>query len=521
MVAITGAGASPVVRPQPEAAPAAADDAASVTLSKGDTVWALAAKDLGGKASNAQIAARVADYAKANPNHADLNKLAVGVKLTVPAKAHEAGWQGGGATAKPPAGTAEEAASQASASQAAAQAEREAGIKTLNNNVDALAANVAKMSPMTDTQKLGVADMAKDLLKRADALGVGKEVRESANGKQLVGILNDIQKGDVTRATEELSNKAIATQNGQRGPLTDSQKDDIAKQAAPLLAQAKELGLSTSATQRLESIVAESPKAQLAASLDKFDKAGPPIPQKWSPERLAEGGKLLEQLEAKAPELLKTPAGAMLQRVVESNAAPKPTANQAFRQSELKAQRAQELADEAAAAGGGMPPANQAFRQSELKAQRAQELADEAAAAGGGMPPANQAFRQSELKAQRAQELADAAAAAHAPAAAKPSVAAKPAVTSAARRAELSASLEKFDKSGPPIPQKWSPERLAEGNKLLSQLQKQAPELLKTEAGKSLARVVEFNQPRAAAKIDDETRARARAFVEEMTKPKA
>ena len=81
--------------------------------------------------------------------------------------------------------------------------------------------------------------------------------------------------------------------------------------------------------------------------------------------------------------------------------------------------------------------------------------------------------------------------------------------------------LEKFDKSGPPIPQKWSPERLAEGNKLLSQLQKQAPELLKTEAGKSLARVVEFNQPRAAAKIDDETRARARAFVEEMTKPKA
>ncbi len=453
-------------------------------------MWALAAKDLGGKASNAQIAARVADYAKANPNHADLNKLAVGVKLTVPAKAHEAGWQGGGATAKPPAGTAEEAASQASASQAAAQAEREAGIKTLNNNVDALAANVAKMSPMTDTQKLGVADMAKDLLKRADALGVGKEVRESANGKQLVGILNDIQKGDVTRATEELSNKAIATQNGQRGPLTDSQKDDIAKQAAPLLAQAKELGLSTSATQRLESIVAESPKAQLAASLDKFDKAGPPIPQKWSPERLAEGGKLLEQLEAKAPELLKTPAGAMLQRVVESNAAPKPTANQAF-------------------------------RQSELKAQRAQELADEAAAAGGGMPPANQAFRQSELKAQRAQELADAAAAAHAPAAAKPSVAAKPAVTSAARRAELSASLEKFDKSGPPIPQKWSPERLAEGNKLLSQLQKQAPELLKTEAGKSLARVVEFNQPRAAAKIDDETRARARAFVEEMTKPKA
>ncbi len=312
-----------------------------VEIEKGDTAWAIAASDLGPKASNTDIGKRVAEYQALNPK-LDLNKLVVGDQLKVPPKTAWQSAQGPRAPAAPSGQQAAEAAAQTRASQAAAAAEKEKNATALTKTVEAVVGNAAKMKPMTDTDKIKVTDMARSLFNQADKLGVGDQVRGSHAGKELQGVVDDIAKGDVSRGADELLREVETTRNGQQSPLTDGQKQEIAAQAAPLLAKAKELGVSTESTTKLQELVDDSPHGKLGAQLEGFHKEQAVV-RKWSPERLAQGKALLAKITEEAPSLLKTPAGELLKKAISVNEPDLgvPAANQSFRQAEIRQQNEQ------------------------------------------------------------------------------------------------------------------------------------------------------------------------------------
>lgn len=233
-------------------------DGADVTIKKGELVWDIAARDLGlnPRSKNRQeqtaIANHVAAVAEANDQIPDINKTVVGDQLKLPPKRD--GWtKPGAALTKPPAGTAADAASQTASGQSVAKAEKEAAIQTLDKNVAALVANASK--PMTDTQRSGVVEMARDLLKRTDALGVGKDVRESPAGKTLVSVIDSIAQDDVDRSVDALAKEVAAAKNSRDAPLTEDQKAKYAARAALPIAKAKELRLSSESMNPLQSSI--------------------------------------------------------------------------------------------------------------------------------------------------------------------------------------------------------------------------------------------------------------------------
>ena len=234
------------------------------TIVKGDTVWAIAAKELGlsGKeltpAEARQVLTRMNEYEGLNKQIPNINHVVEGDQLKAPPLP----------AARPPPrnppGTPEEAATQTATAAQAAAKERETATKSLESQVNAVAENVAQLGDgrkpggLTDEKKAEIAGLAKELFDRADNLDataplgkngekpaptVGPKLRESPAGKVLQGIIHDAAVTDTSKKLDALDAKMRGMLTANDGPLTELEQRAVAIEAAPLLARAKELGI--------------------------------------------------------------------------------------------------------------------------------------------------------------------------------------------------------------------------------------------------------------------------------------
>ncbi len=266
-----------------------------VVIGRGDSVWKIIKRELGEGATDPDIQNRLNQYVEANKDRfADLNQVIPGDELIrppLPKKEDDKGWVDAaeeGRRAQAP--TTEDTAAAEAQMQKAREAEaaqRQTDLKSLSDGLVTLADKATEgngsNAPLTDSQKSDIADLAKGLFSRAKTLGVEEEARQSAPGKTLQGIIDQVDLSKATKGIEALAKEVVDTQNGQRAALTDPQADDIARRAVPLLETAKQLAspeyLGSDDVKRLQDIVkgattrSDAAQARIDANRQAFRKS--------------------------------------------------------------------------------------------------------------------------------------------------------------------------------------------------------------------------------------------------------